>query len=144
MIFNNLVESSSSFSKSKDTNKVSKIIAVFRNKILILQNNNGSYELPGGHIHVNESPISGARREFKEETGINIFNLQQIAANNKRILYKGVINTDNIRLSTEHKKYRLITPKNIFKFPLNSHTRRDLFFLKPKTKPSMDLSEDEI
>ncbi len=127
-------------SNSIDTKKVSKIIATFNSKVLILQNKKNLYELPGGHIHHNETPLNGAKREFKEETGLNVYNLKQISSNRSRILYKGTLYTDNIKLSEEHKSYRFVTIKNLFKFPLSKWSQKDLAFLK--NKPVVDTELD--
>ena len=72
MITNNLTNLDIPNSKKIDTNRVSKIISTFNNKFLMLQKKNGQFELPGGHIQRGESPNNGAKREFFEETGVNI------------------------------------------------------------------------
>ena len=89
MIFNDLVNLVVSEKKNNDTNRVSKIITVCNGKVLMLQKRNGKFELPGGHIEVGEDAISGAKREFFEETGLDIKRLKQITANNERVLYRG-------------------------------------------------------
>lgn len=39
--------------------------------ILLLRQNGGAYDLPGGGIHLGEDPRNAVLRELKEETGIN-------------------------------------------------------------------------
>ena len=99
MNFNNLVNLIILERKTSDTNRVSKIITTYNNKILMLQKRDGKFELPGGHIEVGEDAISGAKREFFEETGLDIKRLKQITANSERVLYRGIILNSNIKLS---------------------------------------------
>ena len=142
MILKNLTNLVISASKKIDTNRVSKIITIYNNRILMLQKKNGKFELPGGHIHHGESPIDGARREFFEETGIDIKKLKQITSNSTRVLYIGHINTNNIKLSTEHKSFRFVSEKDLFKLPLSRWSKKDLAFLKPRKKTVVEDPED--
>tara|TARA_R110000772_G_scaffold140475_1_gene249652 strand:+ start:84 stop:491 length:408 start_codon:yes stop_codon:yes gene_type:complete len=132
-------------SKNIDTHRVSKIIATYNNKILMLQKKNGQFELPGGHIQKGESPIDGAKRELFEETGIDIKVIKQITSNSNRVLYRGYINTNNIKLSSEHKSFRFVSEKDLFKLPLSKWSKKDLTFLKPRKITSMEEEpEDDI
>jgi len=124
--------------EKRDTNRVSKIIATNDGKILLLQKKNGSYELPGGHIEVGESPLDGAKREFEEETGISLNGLKQIASSNSRVLYKAKLSNTNIKISDEHKGYKFVSKKDIFKLPLSKWSKKDLAFLKQKEKATID------
>ena len=135
MKFNDLVNL---LVEKRDTNRVSKIIATNDGKILLLQKKNGLYELPGGHIEVGESPLDGAKREFEEETGILLKSLKQIASSNSRDLYKAKLNNTNIKISNEHKGYKFVSQKNIFKLPLSKWSKKDLAFLKQKEKSTID------
>ena len=138
MIFNDLVEFILNEDRSNDTNKVSKVIITKNNKILLLQKKNGKYELPGGHIEVGESAINGAKREVKEEIGVDVINLKQIVSNNSRVLYKGNIINSNITLSDEHKSYKFVLQKDLFKLPLSKWSKKDLAFLKQKDKQQIE------
>jgi len=138
VIFNDLVEFILNEGRSNDTNKVSKVIITKNNKILLLQKKNGKYELPGGHIEVGESAINGAKREVKEEIGLDVINLTQITSNNSRVLYKGNIINSNITLSDEHKSYKFVSQKDLFKLPLSKWSKKDLAFLKQKDKQQID------
>ena len=135
MKFNDLVNL---LVEKRDTNRVSKIIATTGGKILLLQKKNGSYELPGGHIEVGESPLDGAKREFEEETGISLKNPKQIASSSSRVLYKAKLNNTNIKISDEHKGYKFVSQKDIFKLPLSKWSKKDLAFLKQKEKSTID------
>ena len=135
MKFNDLVNL---LVEKRDTNRVSKIIATTGGKILLLQKKNGSYELPGGHIEVGESPLDGAKREFEEETGISLKNPKQIASSSSRVLYKAKLNNTNIKISDEYKGYKFVSQKDIFKLPLSKWSKKDLAFLKQKEKSTID------
>ena len=143
MILTNLNDLVVSESKKIDTNRVSKIITIYNNKILMLQKKNGQFELPGGHIQRGESPIDGAKREFFEETGIAIKVIKQITSNSSRVLYRGFINTNNIKLSSEHKSFRFVSEKDLFKLPLSRWSKKDLAFLKPRKITSIEEPEKE-
>ena len=39
----------------------------------------GWWDLPGGHLDGDETPIQGAEREAKEESGLTVRNLQKVA-----------------------------------------------------------------
>ena len=92
----------------------------------------------GGHIEMGESAINGAKREVKEETGLDVTNLKKIASNNIRFLFKGKINTNNVTISDEHKGYKFILQKDIFKLPLSKWSKNDLKFLKQKEKHQIE------
>lgn len=136
--FNHLVKFILIENKNNDTNKVSKVIITKDNKILLLQKRNGKFELPGGHIEVGESAINGAKREVKEETGLDVMNLKKITGNNSRVLYKGKINTNNVTISDEHKGYKFVFQKDLFKLPLSKWSKKDLAFLKQKKKQQIE------
>ena len=145
MITNNLTNLDIPNSKNIDTNRVSKIISTFNNKFLMLQTKNGQFELPGGHIQRGESPINGAKREFFEETGVDIKKINQISSNSSRVLYKGYLNTSNIKLSSEHKSFKFVLERELFKLPLSKWSKKDLAFLKPRKKiPDEEELDDEI
>ena len=145
MINNNLTNLDIPNSKNIDTNRVSKIISTFNNKFLMLQTKNGQFELPGGHIQRGESPINGAKREFFEETGVDIKKINQISSNSSRVLYRGYINTSNIKLSSEHKSFKFVLERELFKLPLSKWSKKDLAFLKPRKKiPDEEELDDEI
>ena len=140
MKFDYLVQNILNEGKSVDTDKVSKVIIIKNKRILLLQNKNGKYELPGGHIEIGESAVNGAKREVKEETGLDILNLKQLTSNSSRVLYKGSINSTNISLSEEHKNFKFVLQQDIFKLPLSKWAKKDLSFLKPK--PTEQIEEN--
>lgn len=51
-----------------------------KNRVLLVQEINGKWGLPGGGLNIGEHPYTGMSREFKEET---TFNLPKLYNNNK-------------------------------------------------------------
>lgn len=51
-------------------------IVVKNNQVLLLRQNGGAYDLPGGGVKLGEDPQNACLRELKEETGINATNPQ--------------------------------------------------------------------
>jgi 8-oxo-dGTP diphosphatase len=46
------------------------VICEFAGKILFVRKEKPEWSLPGGKVEANELPVEGARRELKEETGL--------------------------------------------------------------------------
>ena len=61
-----------------DTDNVSKVVMLWKNKCLFLQKDDKTWELPGGHLNVGEKFKTGAIREVFEETGIKLTKLKLI------------------------------------------------------------------
>ena len=64
---------------SKDSGDVTKVVILDKHdRILFLKRTEyskkhaGEWDLPGGHIKKNESPMEGLKREVLEETGIKL------------------------------------------------------------------------
>ena len=116
-------------------------------KVLLLQRgNNGSYpsywQLPEGKIEEGETPDLALKREIKEEVGFQIRSLkfqkvfyshleakklQYLAI---RIAYEAKINSNNIKLSQEHKNYGWYSKKealDLLLLPGIKEILKDLF-----------------
>jgi 8-oxo-dGTP pyrophosphatase MutT (NUDIX family) len=111
---------------SKDTDTVVKIVLIDeKGRVLMLKRARHlkkypeKWDLPGGHLKTNESPIKGLEREVKEETGLDIRDpvLVEITKDrkNKKLketyFYMGKYDSQNIRLSDEHMAYSFIEKK---------------------------------
>lgn len=67
------------------TPKLDTRAAVFQNdKILLVQENNGLWSLPGGWVDVNLSVGENAVKEVKEETGLDVQAKQMIAVQDRK------------------------------------------------------------
>ena len=100
--------------KNLDTDQVSKVVILNeREKILLLKsalgNFKGEWDLPGGHIHKDESSIQGLKREVKEETDLDIKNPLKLYKEGKITFYKVNLPKGNIILSHEHSEYKFFT-----------------------------------
>jgi len=58
--------------ENKDSKNAAGIAYIVGDEMLCVQNTNGRWEIPNGHIQIDETPEEGARREFTEETQIMV------------------------------------------------------------------------
>ena len=56
--------------EQKDSNDAAGIAYIVNDEMLCVQDNNGEWGIPKGHIREGETPEEGAYREFTEETQI--------------------------------------------------------------------------
>ena len=47
-------------------------VGMYENRVLLMANDRGEWELPGGRIEVGESPEEAVGREWREETGLTV------------------------------------------------------------------------
>ena len=47
-------------------------ILIYRGRVLVLRNDRGEWELPGGRLDEGETPEEALRREIQEETGLRV------------------------------------------------------------------------
>lgn len=117
--------------RPKDDSDISaKTIAIYQNKILLLQNPDRTYELPGGHIKKDEPLMVGAAREFIEETGIPVSLKKILFRKPNRIIYHGTLNSRNVKISNEHINFIFVSINNLYKHKLSKKAYKDLLFLK--------------
>jgi len=77
-------------------------------KFLILQSDYG-YDLPKGHLESGEKPLDGARRECREETGLQPtivpdWHLMFQKDQKQYHFYLGIVPTTSARISHEHNR----------------------------------------
>ncbi len=103
------------------------------NKTLILLRSSGDHKgtwgLPGGGTKHNETAVSGAKRETKEETGYFPYDAQ---------LIKKVVDSDwttfvykirepyKVKLNDEHSNFKWVDVSDLKKYKLHPDLRKDL------------------
>lgn len=84
------------------------------------------WDLPGGNVDYNEDPNQAVLRELQEEAGLTAANSHVFYVGTETedhyiitLLYKGVADTTDVKLSFEHEQYRWIKPEKIadYKMP---------------------------
>jgi len=117
--------------KDDDTDEVSKvIIADDSGKILILKRSDKEdmWDLPGGHLKRGESAEDGAFRETKEETNLDISDLNSLNTHENTHFFKCGAPKGDIQLKKdEHNDFMWVNPKEIDKYDMKSHLKDAIF-----------------
>ncbi len=120
--------------EASDTSKVVKAVITNGNKILLLKNDQG-WDLPGGHVHEEESLDDALKREIKEETGLEIEEFEKLNLTHDKItFYRAKTSSVDVKLSDEHTSYIFIEPEKIEK--------RDMSDLYGKAVKKVDEPKD--
>lgn len=91
----------------QDTDCVAKVVITWKSNILLLQRVDGKgWELPGGHLNLNETFIKGAKREVYEETGMKLGKMKVLLKQKKFCLFHIPAKILAVKLSNEHNSYR--------------------------------------
>lgn len=111
-----------------------KAVVVSGGKILILRQQNGNWDLPGGKVNDNESVMDGLIREVWEETRLSVTPLGLLTSSTKPrqkdddllvLSYLCEVRDETaeleVRLSHEHVDYRLIDLGEALSLPLHEH-----------------------
>ena len=110
-----------------DSDKVSKVIMLWRGRCLFLSRVDGKgWELPGGHLNVGEKFRDGACREVFEETGIKITKLKPIIVQPKFKLFCCTPKTVRVKLSSEHTDYTWVDSSDIHKLKITDATKQNI------------------
>ena len=110
------------------------LVVFHKGKVLLLKRDTDLWEFPGGGVDWGEDPIKTAIRETKEETGLDVRNVGFLTVtsatyekdgNEKHsvyIVYKGETDSEEVKLSGEHKEYRWLSlmEAKYLKFALNA------------------------
>lgn len=92
-----------------------------KDRLLIVKRENDLWEFPGGGVEWGEDPQKAAIRETKEETGLDATNVRMVTvtsatyekgADEKHsvyVVYRGESDSDDVKLSGEHKEHRWLT-----------------------------------
>lgn len=96
-------------------------------EVLLLLQEDGPWELPGGRIGTDEAPETGVRREVYEETGLLVAvdrPIHTAAWRNERgedryaVVFRCRADDREVRLSSEHVHWRWIPPEAALEFEL--------------------------
>jgi len=111
-----------------------KAVMVVSGKILVLRQENGNWDLPGGKVDENESVVEGLIREVWEETKLSVTPIGLLASSTKPrsnepdllvLSYLCEVKTDEgdvvVELSHEHVGYKLIDLDDAFDLPMHAH-----------------------
>jgi len=95
------------------------------------------YALPGGHIEIGETMAQALIREVKEETNLNIFDIQFVSFfevifdpafwEKKHFIFFDFVcktNDSDVVLNDEAQSYEWVAPEDVFTYPLESNTRK--------------------
>ena len=112
-----------------DSSKVAKVIIFDQDfNILILETDNnpqfeGQWDLPGGHIMINENIIDGLIREVWEETGLIIINPEELYKKETTTFFTAELPKGDIKLSSEHKNHKLVSLENLDDYKISDKFR---------------------
>ncbi len=115
-----------------------------KNEILVLKRSEkagrgGFWSLPGGGIDFGEDAFDSMRREIREETGLEVDNLQPFFVrsyvHNKDfvviIAYSGKASRNEVKLNWEHTKFGWIKSEEALKMKLSPDARAIIEMLSP-------------
>jgi len=99
-----------------DTDQVSKVALLDNeDKIFLIKSALGDFvgewDLPGGHIHDDETPSEGLLREVKEETGLDIEKPQKAFKEGRITYFRASMPKGEIVLSDEHSEHAFFSLK---------------------------------
>ena len=99
----------------------------------------GKYTLPGGHIELGESAEKALKREVKEETGLNAYDIKFICHQEfifdkafwKRrhfifLSYACKTQNSKVKLNSEGQDYVWVRLKEALRLPLEPYTKRTI------------------
>lgn len=108
-------------------------------KILMLKDDKGRWELPGGKIDFGEHPTESLRREFMEELGVTeleigkVVNVWDFLVSKDDIDYQFILvvyecfaNIKDVYISDEHLKYEWISPQKIDNYEMKEGYRETI------------------
>ena len=96
--------------KALETDQVSKVVLFDKDQQVLLLKSalgdfKGEWDLPGGHIHREESHVEGLKREVKEETDLDI----ELFKQGNITYYRASMPDGKISLSHEHSDHKLFS-----------------------------------
>jgi len=120
---------------------VGALIFNLQNKIFLMKSHKwkDKYVLPGGHIELGEKIEDALKREIKEETGLEIFDIvficfqefifEDIFWKKKHFIfldYACKTKSDKVILNSEGQEFVWVTLKEALKLPIEPYTKRTI------------------
>jgi len=101
-------------------------------RLLLLENENGVWELPGGQLHVGEQPIPGLKRAVRETTGLDTDVDDPVLNTAWEIdergafasIYRAHSTTESVTLSGDYVRAVWLDPEEALDRDLNSTQKR--------------------
>jgi 8-oxo-dGTP pyrophosphatase MutT (NUDIX family) len=115
--------------KQVDSDNVAKAVIFDEdlNVLLLATDNNpqfeGQWDLPGGHVMVNENIIDGLIREVWEETGLIVINPEELYKKGTTTFFIAELPKGNIKLSGEHKDHKFVSLDNLDDYKISDKFR---------------------
>ena len=100
--------------EEEDSKHVAKVVFRDGRKVLLIKRSDytpkfaGSWDLPGGHIHIGEDKLDGLEREVNEETGLSVENPEELYSEKDETFYIADLPNSPVKLSDEHTEYKLV------------------------------------
>ncbi len=98
-----------------------KAVIISAGKVLLLKQNDGRWDLPGGKVDDEENIVDGLIREVEEETGLKVWPMKYLVSKTRRVKKNkdlfivtflcstlNPVKRKNIQLSREHKKFTFV------------------------------------
>ena len=107
----------------------------------------GKYVIPGGHIELSETIEDALKREIKEETGLDIYDLKFISLQEsifdelfwkkKHFIfldYSCQTSSDKVKLNSEGQNYIWVAPQEALKLDIEPYSRKTIetYLIKSK------------
>lgn len=116
---------------------------IFNNegKIFLMKSHkwHGKYVVPGGHVELGERIEATLKREVKEETGLDIYDIKFLGV--QELVFDNVFwkkkhfvfldfacktNGKEVKLDSEGQEYAWVSLKDAFKLPVEPYTRKTI------------------
>jgi len=111
--------------KALETDQVSKVVLFNKDQQVLLLKSalgdfKGEWDLPGGHIHRDESHVEGLKREVSEETGLDIYNPVEVLKQGRITFYRASMPSADITLSHEHSEHKFFDVDEVLEKDFNT------------------------
>lgn len=117
---------------NEDHFRVSNKLCLFdETTVLLLQNHEGTWELPGGHLEVSdETPREGLERELREETGVEMKQLALLDPHKHKdvvaLFWAAQPETTRVTTSDEHVDASWIPVEDLDDYEITFDELRDM------------------